>query len=223
MTDLTGPPYPLPPPPSGIGQGFTIGVSQIGTPQAFDYWQTVISQYANSPVLTQLVTNFFQYLDQTINLDQFFDDIWNVDTAQGIGLDIWGRIVGVVRTLTVASGQYFGFAETDDATDVGTFGQAPFYSGATLTDNFELSDDSFRTLIFAKALANISNGSIPSINQLLLNLFPGRGNCYVTDPGGMTMQYVFDFVLSPVEFAIVSTSGVLPKPTGVAASVIVNG
>ena len=70
---------------------------------------------------------------------------------------------------------------TGDDAQRGSLNQSPFYSGAVLTSNFNLSDDAFRTLIFAKALANISDGSIPAINQLLLNLFPRRGNCYVTD------------------------------------------
>jgi Protein of unknown function (DUF2612) len=37
----------------------------------------------------------------------------------------------------------------------------------------------------------------------------------------MTMTYTFAFQLSPVELAIVTQSGVLPKPTGVLASVVV--
>lgn len=36
----------------------------------------------------------------------------------------------------------------------------------------------------------------------------------------MTMTYTFTFALTPVELAIVLNSGVLPKPTGVAASVV---
>ena len=53
----------------------------------------------------------------------------------------------------------------------------------------------------------------------MMNLFPHRGNCYVVDGLNMTMQYFFAFPLSPVELAIVSQSGVLPKPVGVSATV----
>lgn len=184
-----------------------------------DFEQTIISQFANSPTLVQLVSNFNTYLDPTANLDAFYNLVWNVDTAQGYGLDVWGRIVGVGRVLQVASGVYFGFAEADDSSET-PFNQAPFYSGSQTTGNFALTDEAYRTLIYAKALANISDGSIPGINQILLNLFPGRGNCYVTDGQNMTMTFTFSFTLSPVEFAIVSQSGVLPKPAGVSASVV---
>jgi len=202
---VTAPPYPPDPAPNAIGYPFS-------------YWQTIISQYANSDILTTLIGDFNTNVDQTRNFDLFYDLIFNVATAQGYGLDVWGRIVGVTRTLQVASVRYFGFEEQAGTTD--PFGQSPFYSGQPITDNYQLSDDAFRVLIYAKALANISDGSIASINQILLNLFPGRGNAYVTDGLDMTMTYTFTFTLSDVELAIVSQSGVLPKPVGVAASVV---
>lgn len=244
---MSGPTYPSPG-PNGIG-AFSIGVSPIGTQPPFDYWDTVLSQYANSPILTQLIANFFQYIDQTQNMDAFFDNIWNIDTAVGYGLDVWGRIVGVNRVLQIPIGKYFGFEEAGTLS-ADPYNQSPFYTGTQLTSNFALSDEAFRTLILAKALANILDGSIPSINQLLLNIFSGRGNCYVQEASApqffsfeemgpptegfnqapfyvgqplsvMSIAYVFEFALTPVDLAIVSQSGVLPTPTGVFASVIV--
>jgi hypothetical protein len=220
---MSGPDYPPGPQPgsNAIGQ-FVIGTSPIGSIPSTAYWQTIISQYANSPTLTQLITNFFQYIDQQTNIDAFFDMVWNVDTAQGWGLDVWGRIVGVVRTLHVQNaGNYAGFSEQGvGADDFSPGGLSPFYLGGPLTNNFALTDPAFRTLIYAKALANISDGSMKAINQLLVNLFPNRGNCYVTDGGNMTMTYTFKFALTPVEAAIVQTSGILPKPVGVSATVV---
>ena len=247
----SGPPYPHPnPAPNSnqIGQ-FQIGVSPIGTISPFDVWTTVISQYANSPILTTLITDYAQYIDMTANFDAFYDNIWNIDTAIGRGLDIWGRILDVSRILKVPAGSNFGFAEAFGA-GIDTFGAASFYTGGNLTENFALTDSAYRTLLFAKALFNITDGSIPAINQILLNLFPNRGNCYVaegypflglyfgfheaidTQPFNqapfysgsaqpiMTLTYVFQFALSAVEFAIVSQSGAIPKPTGVKAFVL---
>ncbi|TIR44152.1 MAG: DUF2612 domain-containing protein, partial [Mesorhizobium sp.] len=75
--------------------------------------------------------------------------IWDVDTAQGYGLDVWGRIVGVNRILQVTAGDWFGFQEASPGTD--PFGNGAFYSGAPLTSNFALSDEAYRLLILAKA------------------------------------------------------------------------
>lgn len=204
--------------PNDIGQ-FEIGVSPIGSIPAFDYQRTIISQFANSPVILQLLASYFAAIDPTGKFDEFFDKIWNVDTAEGYGLDVWGRIVGVVRNLAVQAGQFLGFEEANDPVNEAPFGQAPLYGAFNATSNFALSDSSFRLLILAKAAANICDGSIPAINKILMDLFPGRGNAYVVDNGGMSMTYAFSFVLTPVELAIVKTSGVLPKPAGVSVSV----
>lgn len=199
-----------------IGEGIP-SVSPVDS--AFNWRLTVISQYANSPVLLALIENLSDHIDPTRDIDAFFDLVFNVDTAQGYGLDVWGRIVGVSRVLKLpgTGGDFFGFAESIDAHSLN---EAPFYGGGTLTNNFSLSDGAYRKLILAKALANICDGSIPAINQILINLFSAYGNCYVTDGGDMTMTYTFGATLSEVDFAIVSQSGVLPRPAGVSATVV---
>jgi hypothetical protein len=222
MTQGAGPAYPWPNPVPGsnaIGF-FQIGVSPIGTIPPFDWWYTCISQYANSPILTQLCDNMAQYVDMTENFDEFFDTIWNINTAVGYGLDVWGRILGVSRVLQIPSGANLGFEEAGNPTVETPFGQAPFYSGGGLSNNFALADTPYRTLLLAKALANICDGSIPAINQILINLFPGLGNAYCTDGLDLTMTYTFKFALSPVQVVIVEKSGVLPRTSGVAASVV---
>lgn len=216
---MTGPDIDRPRAGSNAIGSFVIGVSPIGSINDFDVWQTILSQYANSPILTQLILNIDEYLDPSADLDSFFDLTWNVDTAQGWGLDVWGRIVGVSRTLSVPFGEEFlGFQEAGTV-DLEPFNNAPFFSGQQLSNNFVLTDSAYRTLIFAKALANICDGSIPAINQILLNLFPNRGNCYVIDNLDMSMTYRFDFPITSLESAIIEQSGALPKSTGVSASV----
>ena len=77
---------------------------------AFDIDQTLISQYANSPTLTQLVQDFGQWFDPTANLTAFYDTVWNLDTAAGFGQDIWGRILGVSRLVPIpGTAGAFGF------------------------------------------------------------------------------------------------------------------
>lgn len=220
MTAGPGPPYPHPNPAPGsnaIGV-FKIGTSPIGTISPFDWWQTCLSQYGNSNILTTLCNNMAQYVDQTANFDEFYDVIWNVDTAQGVGLDIWGRIVGVSRTvaLTIPSQPYLGFEEAGTPSLLTPFGQAPFFSGEPTATNFTLTDDAYRPLVLAKALANICDGSIPATNQILINLF-GQG--YVTDGGNLTMTYTFPEALSATQTAI-ANSGVIPRPSGVAVTIV---
>ena len=197
-----------------IGQ-LAVGVDPIGS-TPFDYTPTLLSQYANSPTLLALIQSFAESVDPTTDIDNFYDYVWNIDSAVGFGLDIWGRIVGVSRVYPITDATYFGFEESTTA--VG-FGQGVFWSGGLLTSNFALSDDAYRRLILAKALTNICDGSIPSINQLLRNMFPNRGNAYVVDNQDMTLTYRFDFSLSPVDLTIVQNSGVLPQPNGVTINI----
>lgn len=223
---MTGPPYPHPNPVPGsnaIGS-FQIGVSPIGTIPWFDVWQTVISQYANSPVISQLCCNMAQYVDPTADMDQFYDTIWNLDTAIGYGLEVWGRILQVTRIIPISlgAGPFLGFKEASADPAIVGFGQGPFFTGQALANNFSLPDPQYRLLLFAKALTNVCDGSIPAINQILLNLFPGLGTCYIADNGNLTMTYTFKFPLTPVQLAIVQSSGVLPRTSGVSVSVQVS-
>jgi len=187
--------------------------------------RTVISQYANSPTLRQLIRNMDEYINPDADFDAFYDYVWNVETAQGFGLDVWGRIVGVGRMLTIpASETFLGYQEAYTAPTAATgaqpFGQAPMYVGAASSQTYRLADDAYRKLILVKALANISDCTSPSLNRLLSNLFAGRGRCYVTDTGLMEFRYVFEFALEPYEVAIMTQSGAIPKPAAVLANVL---
>lgn len=264
---MTGPAYPR-----------SLEREPVSGAAMLDVWETVASQYGTSPTLTALISSFANAIDPRPNLQAFYSLIWNVDTAQGYGLDVWGRIVGVSRVLNVSSEDYFGFAEASPGSksfaEAGASGGV-FYTGATLTTSYALSDRAYRKLIFAKAAANISDGSIRSINAILMLLFGDKGRAYVTEgyPGPgffgfaeakdargfnpervvfepsdfaaedfdassptnpdagplytgqdlnyLTMTYTFEFQPDPLDLAIVGQSGVLPKPTGIAASIII--
>lgn len=208
---------------SGLGDAigsFVIGESAIGDASLFDWTRTLLAQYANSPTLLAFCQAAFNNFDQAANYDAFFDTVWNLDSAAGWGLDVLGRIVGVSRVIQVnTAGKFFGFEEAGNAS-ADPFNQAPFYAGEATTSNFPLSDALFRTLIRAKAYANICGGSIPSLNQLLLTLFPGRGNIYVTSGGNMSMTITSTFAMTLVERAMLTTTGVFPRPQGVSLDLI---
>ena len=180
--------------------------------------QTIVSQYANSPTLVQLIENMNGYVDSQADFDAFYDFVWNIETAQAWGLDILGRIVNVSRQINIPGAVLnFGFKE---GVNYQPFGQAPLYAGTPASTVYNLSDDAYRTLILMKALLNISNNTAPAINQMLKNLFAGRGRCYVTDTGQMQIRFVFEFPLFPYEIAILTQSNAVPRPAAVLAQVM---
>jgi len=190
--------------------------------------QTLLSQYVDSPTLTSLIESFSDAISPDTDITNFYNNIWNVATAVGNGLDIWGQIVGVSRYLKINVSNYFGFDESVTtptlATGAQPFNQAPFSLGATATTTFALTDAQYRRLILVKAAANISNLSIPAINSLLRAEFGTSdgtnpyGAAYVVDLGGMAFQYYLNFVPSAVQIAIINNSGVFPRPAGVNVS-----
>lgn len=183
---------------------------------------TLLAQYANSSALATLVDLMNQWLDPTAALDSFYNMVWNVETAQGVGLDVWGAIVDIPRTIQlVPPNEFFGF-ETSVVASFYPFNNRPFYSGPTQGEQFTLSDDAYRVLIMTKALANISSFTAPSVNALLRYLFAGRGSCYVLDLGNMQMQYVFNFALQPWEASVLQQPQLMPRPAGVGCTITVN-
>ena len=211
---------------------FVISTGPASSSTAFNVEATVISQYANSPTLTQLIMNLSEYFDQSTNFANFYSYIWNIDTAVGFGLDIWGKIVGVSRLLLIPNTtDYVGFDNSaTPPPDWQTMGssQPPYndppvggamYTGYNATTAYLLPDDAYRQLILAKAFANICTTTAPAINQILQNLF-GTGNAWVLNTGVMSISYNLNFTPSAIQLAILEQSGVIPTPPGV--SFVVN-
>lgn len=145
--------------------------------------QTIQRQYLNSPIITSLIDSMNAAIDPSADIDNFYIWVWDVATAQGFGLDIWGRIVGVSRTLLTTP--------------------------ATVLD-----DSDYRSLILLKALGNISASNSYSINTVLLNWL-GNVRAYVNDLGNMEMLLNFEFLLTPVQLAILQYAGIFPLPAAV--------
>ena len=183
--------------------------------------ETILSQYGNSPVLRALIDALNAAVDPSANVDAFYQKMWNVLTAEGYGLDVWGRIVGVSRIVNVPNVlPNFDFKE--GLASGNPFNAAPFFAGQITTSaaGLTLTDDAFRVLILVKALSNISRTAVPIFNRMLMQLFPGRGNAYVSDTGAMEMRLVFEFLLYPFEISILKNSGAFAGPTGVGIDIL---
>ena len=59
--------------------------------------RTIQSQYGASPHIIGIVEAAAKQLDPTGDIKTFYDKVFNPLTAEGVGLDIWGRIVGASR------------------------------------------------------------------------------------------------------------------------------
>lgn len=139
---------------------------------AFDINETIQSQYGDSPHIKGVIQNYYSYLDPKSDIDLIYDKMINIYTAEGYGLDVWGRIVGISREFVAVDDQfdYLGFDNTPYNMDrIETFNNAPFYK--MVNGKVQLQDDAYRTYILIKALINISNVSLNSLNYIFTQLF----------------------------------------------------
>lgn len=175
---------------------------------------TILSQYANSPILMRLIGELTDAIDPGANIEQFYKLVMNLHTAKGFGLDVWGRIVGIDRNIGISDsqGEYFGFAD-----GFYPFNNRPFFAGNNKKDG--ISDNAYRHLIIMKALANIIYATAPNINKMLKVAFDNR-RCYYLITGPMQAQYVFEFKLTVVERFIVNNMNILPHPCGVTVDIV---
>lgn len=172
---------------------------------------TILSQYDNSPRLLGLIEGFNALIDPEASIDAFYAAVFDPRTATGWGLDVWGRIVGVDRAVTLEGiPGAFGF----DGSGLAPFGQGPFWN-ANATTTHVLADEAFRLLIFMKAAINITDGTLAQINRLLSHFFAERGQVMALHVGTMRMRLVFRFMLKTYERAILAKADMTPIPAGV--------
>lgn len=182
------------------------------------YPETMLSQYVHSPRLTALIRGMEQAMDPEPALEEWRRRALDVLTADGWGLDQWGRIVDIGRVIALSGDDgAFGFM----GSGLRPFGQGTFHdAGHAATGTYRLADQAYRDLILLKAAANVSDCSVPSLNRLLARLYGDRGAAYVLDVAPMRIRYVFNFPLRPWERALMGREDVPPKPAGVGYEVL---
>lgn len=142
----------------------------------------IFRQYQDSPVILNLIAYLAAYFDQSANVSALIADVMDISSAIGEGMDVIGRRIGITRIINVPP-----------------YGPQP------------IGDDAFRTLLYAQCAANIWNGSIGGLNNILLVLFPGT-NANVSFPGVMQMNVNLGFTPTPTQLAILKE--VFPVPVG---------
>lgn len=69
----------------------------------YDYSPVLLWQYSNSPNLRAIVDKEQAFLDTAITQfkEEFDENIFNLDTCDANGLDLWGRVLGIQRPVLV--------------------------------------------------------------------------------------------------------------------------
>ena len=168
----------------------------------------MISQYANSPKFVSLVSGLTDIFSNSQTLEDWYNVVFNIKTAEGFGLDIWGLILN--------QGRAFSYVDpiSGDTENVYLKG-AQTVGGSSYTS--EQIEEIYRQVLFLKAMSNITNATLASLNKMLQFYYQARGRVYVINYGTMKIRYVFEFYVNNLEKAIF-TSDIMPRPTGVKSS-----
>lgn len=216
---------------------------QIGKAD-FSIWgenDVLIWQYCNAPNLAQIIENEFAFYNKNVRdfFNDWYNDVFNLLTANTFGLNVWANILGVKRPSVQAvnggidKNGIFRFKNVDTGRwhSVWISGTMPQLNieSSPLEDSIprpnQLDDESFRRCLLAKLKLLHSNASIVDINDFLQSVLgefsPETGwkknyNVYIQDYYDMTMNIVFNKELpSAADLSIITNDDFSPRPMGV--------
>lgn len=147
----------------------------------FNIDAVIQSQYGDSPHIKGVIRGYYDYISPQKDIELIYDKMINIYTAEGYGLDVWGRIVAIGREYVSIDEnyKYLGFNPSPGVQNprLDSFNNAPFYSA--VNGKIRLNDNAYRTYIFIKAMINIGISTLAEINQMLHVMFPDTNICCI--------------------------------------------
>lgn len=198
----------------------TAPIVQNGTIQQFDYSVNVMAaslwQYQNSTRLQSLLQSKQSWYDtnQTGFWENFYTNIFDLDSADYFGLNVWSIILGqpIVFNNSDSPGQIpFGFGTNNE-----NFTQGNFAGGGG--SSYALPAYAALLLLQLRAFQLISSGTVPETNRMLAYVFADYGSAWLVDNHNMTQTYMFNFPLTAELVYIFNNIDILPRPAGVSST-----
>lgn len=155
--------------------------------------ECLLWQYDNAPRLQSLIQSMQDDLNTNTRdfWNDFYTNVFNLDTANSFGLTVWGILLGVERPKYTSSGQEYIY-----------------------------TDEMYKKYLKARSILYANNGSIYDMNKYFEFLFPNKP-ILVVDNLDMTIRVVFYYTPSNDELVLVNNPNFLPRPSGVKLEVAV--
>lgn len=163
-----------------------------------DLQKCILWQYDNAPSLKSLINQKQTWYKNNVTdfIEAFKTNVFNINTANDFGLNIWGKILNFSRYITYATGVVH-YCTTEE----------------------------YRFLLKAQVLKFKMRCTVPEINKFCKILFEDTANqCYVLDNKNMTITYMLQKDFSDKQWLISwlldpaqKYTDFLPRPAGVEA------
>jgi len=174
---------------SGFGSG-KYGVADTGpiySLSMYYYLGLLTSEYRLSPNLNSWLYDLLSPLNDTTNMITGMTGDFDLDSAEGLQLDVAGMIENVSRTVS--------FQPSGGISPV-------------------LDDETYRILIKATIAANQWDGTEGSLYATWANLFPG-GSINIIDNQDMTCTIVLTGSFTSIIQDLIVNGYIVPRPEGV--------
>jgi len=195
--------------------------------QEFDYkvdiLQTLLWQYDQALKLQSLLFSkqIFYDFQYSAFWEDWFNDVFNLITADEFGLHVWAIILNLPLSIGVDPdkiGKPIWGTNVFNAPDPSAIqGGRNFENGSFTTSGSQsqLTIDEQRLVLRLRYYQLVSAGSLTQTNTFLAYLFKDLGEVYALDGLDMSITYVFNFNVSQQLLYILSTYDILPRPAGV--------
>ena len=190
----------------------------MSTVQQFDYsvdlLKALLWQHNNATALETLLRRKQEWYNENHRdfWQNWYRDVFNLDTANEFGLSVWSRILGVPLQVQVAGSrdkEAFGFGANHQNFNNGNFARGQ-------TGDIPLNQEQSRLVLKLRYFQLVTRGSVTEINEWLSVLFGNQGKVFVVYTLDMTFAtYFFSFAPDAQLRFILEKFDLLPRPAGV--------
>lgn len=180
------------------------------TKQQFDFivdvTQVLIWQYNDAEKLQAIIQNKQNWIDLNVRdfWQNWFDNVFNLNTANDFGLQVWAQILGVVFTpdkeIPV---QFFGFNP-----DAQNFNNGGFYPSLDSILTLEQK----RTVLKLRYKYMTAKGTIDDINSAVSSIFP---TAKALEYFNMSIDVEYIGIPTRQEEYMINNFNIVPKPAAV--------
>lgn len=168
--------------------------------------QVLTWQYNDAEKLQSIIQNQQSWIDINVHdfFSSWFDDVFNLDTANDFGLQVWAAILGMKFALPDSIPTLvFGFNPDAQNFDNGVF---------LPTDELVLTTEQKRTLLKLRYRQMTSNATIDDINFAVSTIIPGAR---AIDTLSMSIIFFYPSIPNGDLIDILDNYDVIPRPSGV--------